>query len=320
MRTEKYLVREERLDTHPWSRRALISWVLTKCEHSAGPITPEAVLSSCETYCEECTWKGRTGTVYGIASVFTSPDCRKKGYAGELIRLLVDKVRRMDSDALALVLYSDVGASMYEQAGSFSAPVAQPMDYVATLKDDANAVSQVRDACSGVQWLRREDVRPYIEEINAAAARESEATSLIIKADPLQVDWLIERQASYEDLMSFPHMQYSGAVLGGSCAVWMHDIESGTLRILLCQVDNAETGAAVFAAAVKTAMEAGIELGKTITWSVVGWPWPLPQDACSNYGLRLEAVSRKGSLPMIVPLCEGLNPQDWIYVPRAIWQ
>src|SRR5262245_2943013 len=104
---DQYGAREVRLRAHPWSQDAFMSWLLVADDGD--------VLSSCETYRMESFVGGSAGTTWGVASVFTERRLRGKGYASRMMALLVDRVRVLDANAHAIVLYSDVGTSMYER-------------------------------------------------------------------------------------------------------------------------------------------------------------------------------------------------------------
>ncbi|PPQ63368.1 hypothetical protein CVT24_005633 [Panaeolus cyanescens] len=150
MTLEKYLERDEKTEQHEIAKNGrLVTWVLVHRE------SPEGLdfLCACETYVFMLMMFKREGAVfrkgdtgirdvacYGIASVFTPVENRKKGYAAHMMRLLHWVLgprsslpeqfpvqwgappERRDSDlvgdAAFSVLYSDIGPNFYRLAGS----------------------------------------------------------------------------------------------------------------------------------------------------------------------------------------------------------
>ena len=96
---ERYQALERRLRGHGWSREVLRGWLL--CAEGG------EVLSSCETYRMPSRIEGAPGHSYAIASVYTEPDKRRKGYAAELLSRLGECLAGT-GDAQAMILFSDV--------------------------------------------------------------------------------------------------------------------------------------------------------------------------------------------------------------------
>ncbi|KAH9919959.1 uncharacterized protein BXZ73DRAFT_104779 [Epithele typhae] len=91
MPLEEYLRRDDVLDSDPHAANGnMITWVLVR---RTDP-TSLTFLSSCETYRRTATASRRSSstaedvTAYGVASVFTAPANRRKGYARHMMRLL----------------------------------------------------------------------------------------------------------------------------------------------------------------------------------------------------------------------------------------
>ncbi|KAJ3392061.1 hypothetical protein HDU92_008659 [Lobulomyces angularis] len=85
-------------------------------EHSK----PFEILSSCETYERSCSISTATGELvngrcFSIASVFTPPNHRGKGFASEMMKLLFNILK--NKGALASNLNSDVGRLFYAKFG-----------------------------------------------------------------------------------------------------------------------------------------------------------------------------------------------------------
>ncbi|KFA48706.1 hypothetical protein S40293_08503 [Stachybotrys chartarum IBT 40293] len=121
---QSYLDRELYGFEIPLSRDGgLTPWILT--DGTASP-DERPVLSSCETLRKRALVRYQDGQVkegwaYGVASVFTYPERRGKGYAAKMmVRLgnaLQEKQKMQDGDALFSVLFSDIGKKFYARAG-----------------------------------------------------------------------------------------------------------------------------------------------------------------------------------------------------------
>ncbi|KAG6021389.1 hypothetical protein E4U40_005349 [Claviceps sp. LM458 group G5] len=82
------------------------------------------ILSSLETYRKRAIVRGTDGivrdvTAHGVASVFTPPHHRRKGYSSKMLSLLGDELARQEAQqpgsAGFSVLFSDVGKTFYAQ-------------------------------------------------------------------------------------------------------------------------------------------------------------------------------------------------------------
>ncbi|KAK4188280.1 hypothetical protein QBC35DRAFT_496733 [Podospora australis] len=128
-----YLARERYLTTVPLSKDGGIThWILTLSSISPGEERP--ILSSCESIRKRAFYtengKVKEGVAHGIASVFTDPTYRGKGYASRMMRELGKRLERWQvlgkddqgreegkERSVASVLYSDIGKSFYAKHG-----------------------------------------------------------------------------------------------------------------------------------------------------------------------------------------------------------
>ncbi|KAE8414600.1 hypothetical protein BDV36DRAFT_239019 [Aspergillus pseudocaelatus] len=118
------LQRFQYLTTIPLAKNGgMTMWILTdaKCLPDQRPI-----LSSCETFRKRSLTSDAQGNtndnmVYGIASVFTPPRYRRRGYAARLMKELANKLHSWQSAAptpcIGSILYSDIGRRYYAKLG-----------------------------------------------------------------------------------------------------------------------------------------------------------------------------------------------------------
>ncbi|KAF4810072.1 Lysine acetyltransferase [Colletotrichum siamense] len=132
---DEYLRREEYLTTVPMSRNGGITqWILTD---PSLPPDARPILSSCESIRKRALAAKPDGSVaeavaHGIASVFTEPEHRGKGYASTMMSLLGPRLggwqgARMakgeqwgdirDGEVAFSVLFSDIGKKFYAKQG-----------------------------------------------------------------------------------------------------------------------------------------------------------------------------------------------------------
>ncbi|KAJ6789360.1 hypothetical protein PWT90_00913 [Aphanocladium album] len=117
---DQYLEREEYLLTTPLAKDGgLTPWILTD---SAAAASPRPVLSSCETIKKRAVVANPSGTLtdvtaHGVASVFTYPEYRSRGYAGRMMALLGEELARQEEAAPGAagfsILFSDIGPKFY---------------------------------------------------------------------------------------------------------------------------------------------------------------------------------------------------------------
>lgn len=289
---EGYLQRENRLRGHPWSRAELKMWLL--CED------PGEVLASCETYRTDSFLHAPDGTLsagdsYAIASVFTEERLRGRGYATKLMDLLAAELERASPRAHSALLFSDVGAPLYRRSGyretpawdwRFSPEPGEPSALVDRLIQDT-------DVGAALARMRRPEA-PFFYWPTAA-----------------QVDWHIERERIYTELLTHPRPEANGAICGQSTALWHMTGRTSTLMVLMLDARTAEDAAALLGAARRVAHRAG--LSKVVLWEEPAAAPLLAQVAGGTRELR------DGSLPMIRPLRPGLPSPEPTPIPRVLW-
>ncbi|WP_426754559.1 GNAT family N-acetyltransferase [Myxococcus sp. Y35] len=289
---EQFLQRELRLRAHPWSQAHMRTWLL--CDDSG------RVLTSCETFRTGSVLRGADGQEspgdsFIIASVFTEPALRGHGYATRLMDLVAAELERTEPQAHAAVLYSDVGARLYGRSGYQEAPAwdwhLPVLSSLATRQVDS--LLEDADVPAALERMRRPEV-PFF-----------------LWPDAPQVDWHLERERIYAELLRRPRPRACGAVVGASTALWAMVARLGELVVLMLDARSEDDAAALLEAARAQAHKAG--LAKVVLWEEPGtMPWVARLPDASR-------EARDGSLPMLRPLRAGLPAAADIHFPRALW-
>lgn len=289
---EGYLQREKRLRGHPWPRAELKMWLL--CDE------PGQVLASCETYRTDSFLRAADGTLtagdsYAIASVFTEERLRGRGHATKLMDVLAGELERASPRVHSALLLSDVGAPLYRRSGyretpawdwRFSPEPGEPSALVDRLLQDT--------------------------DVDAALARmRRPEASFFYWPTATQVDWHIERERIYAELVPRPRPEAHGATAGESTALWSMTGRTRTLMVLMLDARTAGDAAALLGAARRVAHRAG--LSQVVLWEEPALAPLLPQVEGGTRELR------DGSLPMIRPLRPGLPSPETTPIPRALW-
>ncbi|KAG6004040.1 hypothetical protein E4U21_001436 [Claviceps maximensis] len=119
---QAYVSREERLlNLRLTKDGGLTIWALAQ---DTSNDSDRPILSSLEVYHKRAIVRGTNGivrdvTAHGVATVFTPPENRRRGYSSKMLSLLGDKLARQQSQepgsAEFSVLFSDIGKTFYAQ-------------------------------------------------------------------------------------------------------------------------------------------------------------------------------------------------------------
>ncbi|GMT97491.1 hypothetical protein KH5H1_16100 [Corallococcus caeni] len=288
----QYQEREARLRAHPWCREGMNTWLWLADDGR--------VLASCETFHTDSFLRGAEGQPtpgdsYAIASVFTEEHLRGRGHATRLMDAVAAELEQVSPRPHSVVLFSDVGAPLYRRSGyvevpawdwhldAVDAPGGRPVD----------GGLQETDVAAALARMRQPDV-PFFLWPSAA-----------------QVDWHLERERIYAELLARPRPRTCGAVVGESTALWVMNARYGELVVLLMDARDASSAEALLTEARGVAHHAGL---KRVVW------WEEPATAPLLTGVPgAVRVQRDGSLPMLRPLRPGLPPAPEVPFPRALW-
>jgi GNAT superfamily N-acetyltransferase len=283
-----YVALEERLRGQPWPRATMSVWLL--CAEGG------EVLASCETYRmpSQLLAGPVQGHSYGIASVYTEPSMRRRGYVTELLSRLGEHLVRTDPDAQAMTLFSDVPLSIYEKSGFTVRPALNlafgPLP---------------GDPLEGVDELLTED-----RVAEALAGMPCPADPFTIRPVPAQIGWHLERERMFAELNERRRPPACGARIGGGTAFWSADYRPGQLTLLLLHAPGRAEADALVACARRMANAVG--LMRAVLW-LTPRDLPFPQALLEDRQITLDSV------PMIRPLDPRVRASDWAWIPRAVW-
>jgi RimJ/RimL family protein N-acetyltransferase len=288
---EGFAEREARLRAQAWARRTMSTWLLV--DEASG-----AVLSSCEIFRMPSSLESEHlqihGSSYGIASVFTEVALRGRGYATQMLSLLCAQLKQGDASIQSCVLYSDVGAPIYERIGFQARPA---MDRI--------FLPEEGDPASGVELLGEDELRDALSLVPLPAR------GFLIRPVWEQIDWHLERERVYARLLGGVRPFAQGARIGNAVVFWASYYKSGELFILLAHADREEDLRGLLRAARRMARVCG--LSRVVVWD---HPPALPFVEGEEGG---QQVARDGALPMILPLDPRVNSTAWSFIPKVLW-
>lgn len=198
---DQYLDRERRLRQTWHARLGMRSWVLK--------VPNNTVLASCETFRLPLA---PGGVVEVIASVFVDRPLRGVGMATRLLDALVTHRREAGTDAL--ILFTEVGASLYERSGFKRLPA--PTRLVPAGPGGVDAAPLPRSG------------------LPAALAHRARlrGDGLELRLSEELVAWHLERAQIYAEAQGRPAAETIGARRGDAQLLWTADFKNGLLRIL----------------------------------------------------------------------------------------
>lgn len=340
---EHYLKRDEVMDFQEHaSNGKLVTWVLAPRND---PSTLD-FMCSCETYRRSAAvatpGASTTSEVpgYGVASVYTPPHKRGKGYAAHMMRLLHWVLAPRSSlpafpsewgvppesplqDARFSVLYSDIGKEFYFRAGPAPGePGWTVVDALSTQWDVSPRPDAPRNS-SQWRWLSRDDCIGIWEQdaelMKADAlvlARERQKTLYTFLPDKGVGQFSIQRLMTFDDQLRpvYPLEPWGVQLLSGKSltfATWT--FEPGTKVMVLTRLRcSAENFPALLDALKFKAREFGLDTVET---------WNLPaylQKAGDHFGAiivertdHLSATRWYGSEPS--------EQTEWIFNEKFCW-
>lgn len=275
--TEQFLGREAGLRAHPFAKQHMRTWLW---------VDGRVVLSSCETFEVPARRAQRSGRAFVIASVFTEPSLRGKGHAVRLVEAVCARLQA-NPDALAVTLFSEVGAGLYERAGF----VAQP-SWDVMLPLETSVLPLVTSGVTQGAAVEAPPPVPADGDVQLALTAE-------------QCDWQVERERLYARALKRPAVKAHLLRQGGSALAVAASFQANELHVLWYRFDKPADVGPLLAAAADHGRASGLKALRL--WETT--PIPLPAGAAR--------VARTEELPMLRALDGG--PARWSFIERGSW-
>ncbi len=272
--TEQFLERELRLRSHPWADATLTTW-LWKDERGS-------ILSSCEVFLDAASAGERTGTAATIASVFTEPTLRARGYAAKMLQALIEHLSS-DPSCLAITLFSEIGTNYYERLGFCPVPA---FDTFFTPRADAPSI----------EWL---------QTMPSPTHPSADANTLRLELTAPRLDWHLERERIYGSAFNRGPMAHHGARVGESTITWTAYWKTNELQVLSLDAKPPAELKLLIHAASHAAHLGGLSTVRI--WET--------NDLTAVPGAK--RVPRTDEVAMFLPLVPGV--QAWTMVERGLW-
>ncbi|KAG6320762.1 hypothetical protein E4U22_002926 [Claviceps purpurea] len=138
------------------------------------------ILSSLETYRKRAIVRGTDGvvrdvTAHGVASVFTPPHHRRKGYSSKMLSLLGDELARQEAQqpgsAGFSVLFSDVGKTFYAQHQWMPFPSTH-LSFSVDLSTSTSTTTSTSNTIDDHLTLITDDNLPKIAQLDEQTLRQ----------------------------------------------------------------------------------------------------------------------------------------------------
>ncbi|KAJ9138434.1 Lysine acetyltransferase [Pleurostoma richardsiae] len=358
LKLDDYLRREEYLATVPVAKDGgMTHWILTD-----GSLPPDArpILSSCETLTKRaiaCRAGGdggiQEGVAFGIASVFTDPQFRGRGYARRMMNDLGPALSGQSEEAarsngpgsrpLFSVLYSDIGKEFYTKSGwapfesshlAFTpAPSLTPAGGEPASTAKPIGYHELAELCAADERLLRARLARQARELEAAGAQKKVCVALVPNLDTML--WHLMREDYMTKHIFGRTPTVRGAVFGEPgrrvWAVWtrgyyggLQTMEGNTLHVLRVAVEDEEQISEDylgegFRSIVQIAQA---EAAEWHSQDVQMWnPSPLLRRAADRSGIKHEFVERdKESIASLMPYTgEAASEVDWVLNEKFGW-
>ena len=289
---DQYLVREQTLGARPWAQDGMTTWLLRDEQNT--------ILASCETYkmnsCTNSNGRSQKGHTYGVASVFTEPSLRGHGYAGETMSRLNEKLRETDPLAQAIILYSEIGDSLYKRSGY------EPCDSWGRF---FKAESRRKPRPSGLRLLTEAELYSHHDKL------QPPSHPFCIWPSAAQLDWHFAREGIYSNLLSRSRPRYSGAALEDASMGWTVDFKYSILNVLFFRSQSSELASELIAEARDTA--ASLQIGEVRIWEKEEFgEW-------NQLSVTGERRYMNGFIAMIHPIVPSANAKNWKLISSSTW-
>lgn len=341
---EAYIARERYLTTIPLAKNSgLTHWILTTSSPPSSS-SSRPILSSCESLRKPALAVSPSGEVtegiaHGIASVFTSPEYRGKGYASRMMKELGPRLENWQADeqhpSLFSVLYSDIGKQFYAKNGWAAFESAHlsfpPVHETPSVPSDSQAqpiigFDSLEELCAKDEELLR--------AVLVRRAKESGRTAVALAPSLDQILWHLYREDFVTNAIFNRTPSIRGAVYGSPgkrvWALWMRGyyggiekIEGNTLHILRFVLEDEGSDEEYLARGVKEIVE--IAQKEAAEWKIAEvqvWnPGEKLKALVGRSGVKFDFVDRdKDSIASLMWYGEGKTADvDWVYNEKYAW-
>ncbi|KIW34035.1 uncharacterized protein PV07_00837 [Cladophialophora immunda] len=230
---DQYLEREVILQAVDLTRDGRITgWILTSDALPPNPDGSRPILACCESLLVQA-YVAKDGVVdrtqaHGIASVYTRPEYRGKGYAGRMMAELGSRLESWQTAPgatnLFSVLYSDIGQKFYARFGW----KVFPSNHIHLAPMDQGAYASASSMFPAVEDLTTEDLKhiPTAEYLEHRLHAISEAipgiNHIAIRPDVEHFEWHFAREEFQTKVLNKGFPQIKGAIhrATGLALIW----------------------------------------------------------------------------------------------------
>jgi GNAT superfamily N-acetyltransferase len=292
--------------------------------------SPPAVLSSCEVYVVPALLGGTPSTVLLVATLFTEPEMRGRGFAAALLEAVAAEAAARPRCA-GVLLFSDIGTAYYENLGfrrlGGATDIVLPADAAgAEAGMDAGAGEGARIAAPVVVVDPAADLGDLDEGCFNAEGETLPCDlppRLLVLPVELQRAGFIVAFESFEAVhRGLPPLARRGASAGADgCCVWAADYEDSELLVLALRASTPAVAAALLAAAQREAAAAGLAVVRL--WAPDAAVSPTTAAAVASAVATMPGASRAErtkQLPMLRAAVDAGGPEiDGLGLQRIHW-
>jgi len=248
--------------------------------------------------------------VIGVASVFTPSKSRGKGYAGTMMRLLSERLKKETGSKGFSVLYSDVGPTFYDRNGGWKAHQATEVNIPATSTFSEEIVSMKLMTLEEAEECIKEDARLLKQEMDDLEISEVTAVQLIPQNDELEWATVRGRQSAQASPLKQSENVGARIVDEGKLGyiTWVPDLSRRSLTVLRLREPTSDAALKrLVSAALREARDLGLE--KVKIWC--------PSSRLLKL-LDTKVVLRDENLPCLLPLGTEERIQ-WRNIEKLGW-
>ena len=312
----QYLQESAYLTSVPLARDGVMTnWILTDRNLPPGQ---RPILCSCETFRKRAFISDRNGNlseniIHGVASVFSNPALRLRGYGSRLMRELAETLRTFQTESvesIGSVLFSDIGKKYYAELGWHPFPINTHIELDPSMAPEGPMATQLlsRD----LQRLCEVDEAMVRKDLTRTSS--SGKTRMMLVPDLDHMLWHHKKEEFVCGKLFGKQPAVKGVIVGETSnriwAIWTHrfygDPESAssenTLYVLRLVIENGITASATDAEQRKGRVEqmsailqaAQDEAARWKLQRVVMWdPSPLVLKLVEETGIEHRRVERE---------------------------